>query len=253
MISIREHPRLPNVLLAEVSGARNEFYADIGKIRALPGAYFDNASKAWMLSTYVLPQILVDIGEDEIDWKTPLWKIKGEDPPTFDHLDIELDIKEKDLFKGEIIPYQTVGACFLYQRKRAICADDVGLGKTIEAIRASLKGIVDGTINNIIVFTKSSLKNQWASEIVKFTDESVLVIDGTAAKRKKLWRQAEDYRFVIVNYDLLLRKDLEAMKSRFWDCMILDEAHAVSNDEAKRTQMIGSTVRLPVYANRYSY
>jgi len=85
----------------------------------------------------------------------------------------------------------------------------------------------------------------WQREIENYTDRSIYIAEG-----KKF---STEHDFVIVNYDILKNfydiKDKEnslITKSGF-DVIILDEAHYVSNGQAKRTKLVNSFCKNPKY------
>lgn len=76
----------------------------------------------------------------------------------------------------------------------------------------------------------SSLKYQWKSEIEKFTDYTGMVIDGTKKQREKLYELFDfsSDNFLIIGYETL-RNDIQFVVDLKFDCVVLDEAHRISN------------------------
>ena len=133
------------------------------------------------------------------------------------------------IIKTELYQYQKEGIEFALFKKVAIIADEMGLGKTIQAIgTAILKKRILGFSKALIV-CPASLKEQWRSEIEKFTDENSIVISGTPEERERQYKD-DGYFFFIVNYETVLR-DHQAMNKAGFEILILDEAQRAKNYE----------------------
>ncbi len=100
-------------------------------------------------------------------------------------------------------------------RGRALLADEVGLGKTIEAGILIKELLMRGIANHILILVPAGLCYQWQAELHSKFDESFKVFSGLSLKKA-------DAR-LIVSYDLAKRR--EALLNRQWDILILDEAH----------------------------
>lgn len=238
MISIAVDPNQQESLIIQVRGSGPEFRRDVARIKRLQGRKYDAVRKVWSIDRRALDDLVALFEEQAVDWRTPLWRIRGEAPPTRP-FDFPIEVSELGAFHGRVYDFQTVAACFLYQRGRAVLGDEVGVGKTASAIRAYLKGWLAGTIKSALVITKASLKHQFAKEVLRFTSQSVLVIGGSAVERRKQWAQADAVGIVVVNYELLLcEEDFTQMKARKWDAMICDEVHMVKNLAAQRTKQL---------------
>ena len=138
------------------------------------------------------------------------------------------DIEIKGI-NGELYPYQKVGVeFFMANNGRAILADTMGLGKTLQA----LAYITTTEQNKSLIVCPASVKYSWEGEVEKWTNLKSLVIDSATPFTKE---QYEKHDVFIINYDILVRhgKPLTTFK---WDCMICDEFHYVKNASAKRTK-----------------
>lgn len=81
--------------------------------------------------------------------------------------------------------YQVQGAYHLLVLKRMILGDDVGLGKTVEAI-AALGHLLERNPNlRVMIVTPKSTVNQWAGEIRRFTTGIEPVVVETLKGKKK--------------------------------------------------------------------
>lgn len=137
--------------------------------------------------------------------------------------------------------FQRIGASFMGQLDGVLLADVPGLGKTIQTIAACEKD------SKVLVFVPASLKYSWKDEIEKWEPQSkVLVIDGSKEERKNKWFYATnnnyDYKYIICNYELLLR-DFDFMNKIKdevfnWPTIVCDEATRISNPTAKTTKAL---------------
>jgi SNF2 family DNA or RNA helicase len=138
--------------------------------------------------------------------------------------------------KADLYPYQKEGIEFALFRKTAVIADEMGLGKTIQAIgTAILKKEVFGFSKTLIV-CPASLKEQWKSEIEKFTDEKALIVNGMPKERAEQYAD-KGYFFFIVNYETVMRDHLAINKAIF-DFIILDEAQRAKNYETQTSSSL---------------
>jgi len=119
---------------------------------------------------------------------------------------------------------------------RAILADEVGLGKTIEAGIILKELTVRGLARRILILTPASLVEQWRGELEsKFFErfETPLETPDWDAMTR-----------VIVSYDRAIQKKHadEILRHR-WDLVIVDEAHKVKNHEAARYKFLQQVER----------
>lgn len=128
--------------------------------------------------------------------------------------------------KTKLLPYQVRGAVFAACRGRVVLADDMGLGKTVQALAAAEMLRRRRGIERVLVIAPASVKYQWKTEIEKFTELSVQVIDGLLPRRKQLY--ASPAFFNLSSYELVLR-DIKYMHEMRPDLIILDEAQRIRN------------------------
>jgi len=140
------------------------------------------------------------------------------------------------MFKGELKPYQVDAVEKMVKKKTVLVAYQMGLGKTPMTIAAieNQRDEIDGTV---LVLCLASLKYQWQKEVAKFTDTTALVIDGTPAKRKAQYEQFDDYDYVIMNYEQVLR-DWDIISKKNISAIVCDEATAIKGFKAKRAKKV---------------
>ena len=136
--------------------------------------------------------------------------------------DEELDA----LLNANLYPYQKEGIRFAARAGKAIIADEMGLGKTIQAIGTAELLRKEGLIESVLILCPTSLKYQWRSEIKKFTDADVYVIEGGHLKRKEAYCRKETYK--IVSYNSACN-DIRILGKLQTDMLIMDEVQRLKN------------------------
>jgi SNF2 family DNA or RNA helicase len=139
-------------------------------------------------------------------------------------------------------PYQVTGADWLYQTRRAILADDAGVGKTIQAAMAAVKPV--------LVVCPTYLVWQWAEFIESnFPNDtiSVAAFGGRKVRHKaltgtdELWVMPDKAPadWVIVNTDMVRGYSMPKVNT-----IIFDEAHHFRNREAERSQLAATLAHM---------
>ena len=159
-----------------------------------------------------------------------------------DAIDFIIDIREKakrekivktyddekldNLLKVNLYPYQKEGIRFAAKAGKAIIADEMGLGKTIQAIGTAELLRKEGLIGSVLILCPTSLKYQWRSEIKKFTNADVFVIEGSHLKRKEAYNRPEPYKIISYNS---AANDIKILGSLQTDMLIMDEVQRLKN------------------------
>jgi len=147
-----------------------------------------------------------------------------------------IDSKHFDsMIKTKLYPYQKQGVLFAAQAGRVLLADDMGLGKTIQAIATIELLAKEAGVGNVLIICPTSLKYQWKSEITKFTDRDIIIIEGHLEKRKEQYQSSEFYK--IASYGVALN-DIDYLIKMSPDLVILDEAQRIKNWKTKTAQNI---------------
>jgi superfamily II DNA or RNA helicase len=117
---------------------------------------------------------------------------------------------------------------------RLLIADEVGLGKTIQAALAASELRARGAADRILVLAPAGLREQWKEELAgRFSIEAVVVDMREARRRSALaplgtnpWRTAPT---VIASIDYVKRPEvLAAVCACRWDVVVVDEAHGLT-------------------------
>jgi superfamily II DNA or RNA helicase len=140
------------------------------------------------------------------------------------------------LLNVTLYPYQRQGVLFAAQAGRCLLADEMGLGKTIQAIAAAQLFKKEFGVAKVLVVCPTSLKYQWKSEIERFTDSDVHVVEGTVHRRHKEYRENEAF-FTIAGYHTV-SNDLRQLNEQEYDLVILDEAQRIKNWQTKTSAAI---------------
>lgn len=163
----------------------------------------------------------------------------------------------------EAKPYQRAGVRYLQRAlknfKGALLADDLGIGKSYQALAVVAR---NETLQRVLVLCPATIKYVWAGQIDEhFPQLSYTIINGSAADREEQW--AAPTRVKIANYELLVARHKpdcprsNAKKRREnrsaatcvcgtfndqtlflteWDLVIADEISACKNFQAERTK-----------------
>lgn len=109
----------------------------------------------------------------------------------------------------------------------AILADEVGLGKTIEAGMILKELVLRELIHSVLIIVPKALLNQWKEELrEKFGEDFIIANDDSE------FTDFEYHDKVICSSGLLLHRYKKIMQ-RKWDLLIVDEAHTYRNTKSK--------------------
>ncbi|OPL19557.1 MAG: hypothetical protein AVO35_10365 [Candidatus Aegiribacteria sp. MLS_C] len=118
---------------------------------------------------------------------------------------------------------------------RMLIADDVGIGKTIEALLIVREMLDSGDIHRFTVLCPSHLAEQWQSELSeKFNIEAALVLPGTVRKLESRCSYGESvfdrYPVTVVSVDYIKsERHRNDFKRACPEMVIVDEAHGCAS------------------------
>lgn len=156
--------------------------------------------------------------------------------------------------KTMFMPYQYKPLLKFLQSdtKRILVADEVGLGKTIEAGHIILELLVRGSLGNALIVCKNSLKEKWKSELKnKFNLDFISFENGKELRRTIEQDSNNGNRTarIICNYEALRTKSfielIEATGYGF-DLVVMDEAQFIRNQS---TQTFKAIEKILEYSN----
>ena len=137
-----------------------------------------------------------------------------------------------------LIPHQQWIAHEVGQRfaPRVLLADEVGLGKTIEAGLIIHQQLLTGRAERILVIVPDTLRHQWLVEMLRRFNLRFSVFDEDRCVEAYADHDNPFYteQLVICSLDLLRKKRrLDQALDADWDLMVVDEAHHLSINNGK--------------------
>lgn len=124
-------------------------------------------------------------------------------------------------------------------RGRALLADEVGLGKTIEALIVFKEYIQRGMIKSALVLTPTPLVSQWREELkIKFGLDIPSTDDPDYRHQGDSFWQAP---FVLASINIAKsKKNYALVTGREYDMVIVDEAHHLKNRNTLNWKLVNS-------------
>jgi SNF2 family DNA or RNA helicase len=173
--------------------------------RAIPGATWSAKDQVWRIpaswtgclalrSTF---KSELTIGPLLAEWA------KNERTTRVDPSNLLRDIDIQEFGDQDLFPHQRAGVDFLVKSRRALLADEPGLGKTAQAIRALKKMFDEGQeVFPALVVCPNTLKSNWEREFDRWwPGVNVSVVKGSAAQRKKAFEEQADV--YVINWESL--------------------------------------------------
>jgi len=117
---------------------------------------------------------------------------------------------------------ETVHRVLRTLRGRALLSDEVGLGKTIEALMVLLEYRVRGMANRVLVLAPPALVPQWVGELAT---KAGIAARTTEREGDGVWRG--DGVVVASLATARMQRNVAAVQAEPWDLVIVDEAHRV--------------------------
>ena len=148
------------------------------------------------------------------------------------------------------LPFLTQIKSFWYQeetakkvlkqfRGRALLSDEVGLGKTIEALIILTEYIKRGMVKTCLILTPTPLVSQWKDEMQSKFNMDVLTTDDASFKSgaKAFWQAP----CVIASINQAKsKKNFDIITAKQYDIIIVDEAHHLKNRTTLNWKLVNS-------------
>ena len=229
---------------AEYVYVKSKLKLGIGKILSLTEneilLQFDSSGK----------QITLPLDTDDIVFLETKFHLIHEEPK--DPIEMNLALKAIELklthaydklsslsnSRTRLLPHQIESTHIVVNslKPRFILADEVGLGKTIEAALIMKELIFRNAYKKVLIVAPSPLLVQWKTELKnKFNEEFQIV------KRRNFLKDDEtnwqNYSQIITSIDFIKNpRYAEEILKKKWDIVIFDEAHRLRRDYSKITR-----------------
>jgi SNF2 family DNA or RNA helicase len=114
---------------------------------------------------------------------------------------------------------------------KAILADEVGLGKTIEAGLILKEYMIRGLVKKVLILVPASLVSQWVKEL-----NEKFFIPAVQQKKSYVWEQCD---VVVSSIDTAKKSPhREIIYKQQYDMVIIDEAHKLKNNKTKNYEFV---------------
>ena len=114
---------------------------------------------------------------------------------------------------------------------KAILADEVGLGKTIEAGLILKEYMIRGLVKKVLILVPASLVTQWGQEL-----NNKFFIPAITQKKSYVWEQCD---VVVSSIDTAKRNPhRDIIFQQDYDLIIIDEAHKLKNNKTKNYEFV---------------
>ncbi|MDD9951273.1 MAG: DEAD/DEAH box helicase [Zetaproteobacteria bacterium] len=149
-------------------------------------------------------------------------------PPTLTHTKLKLRSYQEHGYKW---------CWWLYKTGiHGLLADDMGLGKTHQAM-ALISGIQKDLSSQqdpprkgrFLIVCPTTVLNHWEDKVLDFAPEMAPVVYHGPKRKSSFAELGKKVQTIITSYGVLLR-DVKSLSQTEWDCVILDEAHYVKNN-----------------------
>ena len=188
--------------------------------RQIPGVKFDHALKGFVGWGDCLEAVISEVrGKVHEELLNP------------DHLDTRV-VGQRQFSVEGLRKYQVEGVHFLLEKRAAILADDMGLGKSAQALTAAR---VLGLKTVIVCFKYA--KGVWGGsegEISKWWPGAKVK---SRSKGPSLSRLDPETDVVLIHFDIL-HAWLEVLKTWGAQVLILDEAQAIAGEDSRRAKAV---------------
>lgn len=152
---------------------------------------------------------------------------------TFEHLDRLQRSGLRGLLgtRTALLPHQLFVASEVGRRHapRVLLADEVGLGKTIEAGMILHRQLLTGASKRVLIIVPDSLQHQWLVEMRRRFNLAFALFDQERLEQQSMDNPFESEQLVLCSMSLFSENPLweELALLAPWDMVVVDEAHRV--------------------------
>jgi len=142
----------------------------------------------------------------------------------------------------DLMPYQLEPALAIVRGCgcRVLLADEVGLGKTIQAGLIVSELRARGIADRVLVVTPAGLRDQWRGELRDRFAITCQLADARSVREAAVTLPPDvdpwtTFEVAVTSIDYVKRADVMAAAARRpWDIVVVDEAHAAASDSDRR-------------------
>ncbi|WP_233080796.1 SNF2-related protein [Rheinheimera soli] len=171
------------------------------------------------------------------------------------HANNGVDRLSQSLFDAcvDLNPHQIDAALFALDNplnKGVVLADEVGLGKTIEAGLVLCQYWAERK-RKLLIICPASLRRQWAQELMdKFNLPSQILDARTFNQLQKegIYNPLNNKQVVIMSYNYAAKLE-EQLVSQVWDLVVIDEAHKLRNAH-RDSNKIGQALKRALFGRK---
>jgi ERCC4-related helicase len=153
-----------------------------------------------------------------------------------------------------VLPFQLEPALAVVRglSSRVLIADEVGLGKTVQAGLVISEVLRRTPAAHVLIVTPAGLREQWRDELSERLGLDGCVIDSAALTRSAgpaMGNPWAAYPIVITSLDYVKRPEvLRSLEALIWDVLVVDEAHAITgrSDRAAAARGLAERARTVV-------
>jgi SNF2 family DNA or RNA helicase len=139
-----------------------------------------------------------------------------------------------------VYQHETVRKVLRHFKGRALLADEVGLGKTIEACLVLKEYWARGLVRKALVLAPPALVSQWKGELTEKFGFTPASPDGLEFRRdpERFWKNEP---LVVASIAMArLEPHVAALSSTPWDMVVVDEAHCLKNRASANWKLVDS-------------
>jgi len=195
------------------------------------GFEWDDELKRWTTFNYKVAEKLIGFCDDNAVHVVGVKKREAKDK-------IDDSIKTKSNIKlyypegVEPYPFQAAGVEYILPRPACLLADEMGVGKTVEAIL-----VINCRICNVLIVSPKVVKWNWMKELNKWLIGEFVLYQYLPKKiryyKGKNTRHKKRTIVHIINYELL-SKYVEHLQEQEYNFIIGDESHFLKNPKSIR-------------------
>jgi len=144
----------------------------------------------------------------------------------------------------EHLPHQieTVRKVLRHFRGRVLLADEVGLGKTIEACLLLREYLLRGLIKRVLILVPAQLVSQWHEELAgRFRLDFVIPPRTAESRTMEFWGENDQVLMSLASAKS--KRHADCIRQVPWDLVIVDEAHHCKNRATRNWQLVNSLQR----------